>query len=156
MSRERRFAARDSTNQRRVDRGGKWPGCLESSTDPLLALARDADRFAGANEKEFDQKVNSVETAASDKIGRARFAIFGHRAYPDATFTLRLSYGQVNRPSESPALSSLCTRGARRRVALFDSPPDTGTSRSRPDRSECVSSERKPMRGLAGGGSWTS
>ena len=68
---------------------------LESSTDPLVVLARQADRFARANEKEFDDKVKSIETTASDKIGRARFAIFGHAAYPDATFTLRLSYGQV-------------------------------------------------------------
>ena len=36
-----------------------------------------------------------MEDAAGEKIGRARFAVFGHSAYPDATFTLRLSYGQV-------------------------------------------------------------
>ena len=39
--------------------------------------------------------MTSAETAAGEKIGRARFAVYGHSAYPDATFTLRLSYGQV-------------------------------------------------------------
>ena len=35
------------------------------------------------------------QTEAGEKIGRARFAVYGHSVYPDATFTLRLSYGQV-------------------------------------------------------------
>ena len=37
----------------------------------------------------------TVEVAASEKIGRARFAVYGKNAYPDATGTLRLSYGTV-------------------------------------------------------------
>ena len=32
---------------------------------------------------------------AAQKIARARFAIYGTNVYPDATFTLRLSYGKV-------------------------------------------------------------
>jgi hypothetical protein len=35
-----------------------------------------------------------VETAG-EKLGKARFAVYGKSTYPDATFTLRLSYGQV-------------------------------------------------------------
>ena len=58
-------------------------------------LARTADTFARKNQKTVDDRVTSVETAAGEKIGRARFAVYGHTAYPDATFTLRLSYGQV-------------------------------------------------------------
>jgi Peptidase S46 len=68
---------------------------LGSSTDPLVVLARAADVFARKNQKALDDQVTSVESAAGEKIGRARFAAFGHSAYPDATFTLRLSYGQV-------------------------------------------------------------
>lgn len=34
-------------------------------------------------------------TAASEALARARFAAFGTSVYPDATFTLRLSYGQI-------------------------------------------------------------
>jgi hypothetical protein len=68
---------------------------LRASKDPLVALARTADTFARRNQKTIDDRVTSVESAAGEKIGRARFAVYGHSAYPDATFTLRLSYGQV-------------------------------------------------------------
>ena len=68
---------------------------LAASADPLVILARTADSFARANQKNFDDQVTSVEAAAEEKIGRARFAVYGHSVYPDANFTLRLSYGQV-------------------------------------------------------------
>ena len=68
---------------------------LASSTDPLVALARAADVFARTNQKTMDDQVTSVVQAAGEKIGLARFTVYGHSAYPDATFTLRLSYGQV-------------------------------------------------------------
>jgi hypothetical protein len=32
---------------------------------------------------------------AGEQLGHARFAVYGKSTYPDATFTLRLSYGQV-------------------------------------------------------------
>ena len=68
---------------------------LAASTDPLVILARAADEFARGHRRSLDDQVTSVETAAGEKIGQARFAVYGHSAYPDATFTLRLSYGQV-------------------------------------------------------------
>jgi len=36
-----------------------------------------------------------VEQRAGEQLGKARFAVYGNSTYPDATFTLRLSYGQV-------------------------------------------------------------
>jgi hypothetical protein len=36
-----------------------------------------------------------VEQTAGEKLGKARFAAYGKSTYPDATFTLRLSFGQV-------------------------------------------------------------
>ena len=68
---------------------------LAASTDPLVVMARAADVFARRNQKTLDDRVEGIETAAGEKIGRARFAVYGHSTYPDATFTLRLSYGQV-------------------------------------------------------------
>ncbi len=68
---------------------------LAASTDPLVVLARAADTFSRKNQKTLEDRVTSVETEAGEKIGRARFAAYGHSVYPDATFTLRLSYGQV-------------------------------------------------------------
>jgi hypothetical protein len=37
-----------------------------------------------------------VLTPAGEKLGKARFLVYGKDAYPDATFTLRLSYGTVD------------------------------------------------------------
>ena len=42
-----------------------------------------------------EENIESVTRPAGEKIGRARFAAYGKNAYPDATFTLRLSYGAV-------------------------------------------------------------
>jgi len=40
--------------------------------------------------------ISSVLTPAGEKLGKARFLVYGKDAYPDATFTLRLSYGAVD------------------------------------------------------------
>jgi hypothetical protein len=71
------------------------PDGVAASTDPLVALARAIDPFVRKNQKLADERVESVEAAAQERIGQARFAVYGHAAYPDATFTLRLSYGTV-------------------------------------------------------------
>ena len=40
-------------------------------------------------------EVESVLTQAGERLGKARFLVYGKDVYPDATFTLRLSYGTV-------------------------------------------------------------
>jgi hypothetical protein len=47
------------------------------------------------NQKLLDDHVENIETAAQERIGQARFAVYGRAVYPDVTFTLRLSYGTV-------------------------------------------------------------
>ena len=42
-----------------------------------------------------EQKIQSVETIAAEKLAKARFAVYGSRVYPDATFTLRVAAGEV-------------------------------------------------------------
>ena len=69
---------------------------VAQSTDPLIVLGRALDPLARETQKTFEREVQSVETAAREKIGQARFAAYGTSAYPDATFTLRLSYGIVS------------------------------------------------------------
>jgi len=54
-------------------------------TDPL---AREYFRWQ-------QTEVQSVLTQAGEKLGKARFLAYGKDTYPDATFTLRLSYGTV-------------------------------------------------------------
>ena len=71
------------------------PAGVSASTDPLIVLARAADPFIRANHKTLEDRVEGIETPAMERIGQARFAAFGHSAYPDATFTLRLSFGAV-------------------------------------------------------------
>ena len=43
----------------------------------------------------MSKNVSGTLTRASEKLGEARFAVYGKSTYPDATFTLRLSYGTV-------------------------------------------------------------
>ena len=66
---------------------------VAASTDPLIALVRQVDPIDRQMIKWMEDNVESVETPAEEKIGRARFAVYGKSEYPDATFTLRLSYG---------------------------------------------------------------
>jgi hypothetical protein len=61
----------------------------------MIAMARAIDPSVREIRKWVKDNAESVETAAGEKIGRARFAIYGKSTYPDATFTLRLSYGVV-------------------------------------------------------------
>jgi hypothetical protein len=68
---------------------------VQESTDPLIVLARQLDPVTRASEKWNRENVESVITPANEKIAQARFAVYGKTNYPDATFTLRLSYGTV-------------------------------------------------------------
>jgi hypothetical protein len=75
-----------------IDGGEK---AVNESNDPLIVLARELDPMMREREKWNRDNIESVLTAASEKIARARFAVYGKTTYPDATFTLRLSYGTV-------------------------------------------------------------
>ena len=68
---------------------------VEASTDPLIALARRVDPLLREMRTWREDEVESKTTAAGEKIGAARFAVYGKTVSPDATFTLRLSYGTV-------------------------------------------------------------
>jgi len=69
---------------------------VAASNDPMIAAARRADPVWRANYVYMRDKVSSVFDAGGEKLGKARFAVYGKNAYPDATFTLRLSYGTVD------------------------------------------------------------
>lgn len=68
---------------------------VDASTDPLIVLERKLDPLRREFIKWEQDNVQSVEQRAGEQIGKARFAIYGRSTYPDATFTLRLSYGTV-------------------------------------------------------------
>ncbi len=68
---------------------------IADSTDPMVVLARTIDAKAREMRKRFESEVSAVERANYARIARARFDTEGIKLYPDATFTLRLSYGTV-------------------------------------------------------------
>jgi Peptidase S46 len=79
--------------RKRVAAGGLQ--AVETSTDPMIQLARSFDKEARAAGKRFETEVIAVERTNYGKIARALFELKGTSIYPDATFTLRLSYGTV-------------------------------------------------------------
>ena len=68
---------------------------IDASSDPMIALAKLVDPIARKLRKQWEDEVASVQTRALEKLGAARFAVYGSSLYPDATFTLRLSFGTV-------------------------------------------------------------
>jgi peptidase S46-like protein len=68
---------------------------IEESTDPMIVLARSIDPESRAMRKRYETEVQTSERASYGKIARALFETEGTKLYPDATFTLRLSYGAV-------------------------------------------------------------
>jgi hypothetical protein len=73
---------------------GKKP-LVDVSTDPMLELARHVDPFARELRKRYEDEVEAIIRKNSELIAKARFAVYGTSTYPDATATLRLSFGQV-------------------------------------------------------------
>ncbi len=68
---------------------------IKASKDPMILYARSIDDADRAIQKRYDELVDAPLTAAQAKLADARFAAYGASAYPDATFTLRISYGKV-------------------------------------------------------------
>ncbi len=88
----------DSTLADPAVRKALWEGgeeAIAESDDPMIRLARAIDPDARALRKRFETVYEAPIDKASEQIGRARFAVFGTSLYPDATFTLRVSYGAV-------------------------------------------------------------
>jgi len=68
---------------------------VAQSTDTFIVLARQVDPLLREMIKWQEDNIESYTQPAGEKIGQARFAIYGKNSYPDATFTLRLTYGTV-------------------------------------------------------------
>ena len=75
-----------------------WDGgmsALEVSDDPMIRFMLRIDPEARRVRRDYEDKVEGPTTRAAEAIAKARFAVLGDSVYPDGTFTLRLSYGQV-------------------------------------------------------------
>jgi hypothetical protein len=73
--------------------GGK--AAIEASRDPMIAFARLVDGDARSVRKRYEDEIESALDKAHEAIAAVRFETYGTSLYPDATFTLRLSYGTV-------------------------------------------------------------
>ena len=99
----------DVAERKRLATGGK--AAIAASNDPLIKLAAQVDPEARAVRKKFEEQVTEVERQAYAQIARALFEIEGPSRYPDATFTLRLSFGTVKGYQENgqsiPAVTTM-------------------------------------------------
>ena len=75
-----------------------WEGgqqAIDASGDPMIELALQLEPDARSLRKRYEEEVEAPLELASAKIAAARFAVQGTSRYPDATFTLRMTYGSV-------------------------------------------------------------
>jgi hypothetical protein len=78
----------------RKDLYGKDAAALKATHDPMLDVARVIDAPAREARKIHEAQEETKQQAYAE-IAKVRFAVEGTSNYPDATFTLRLSYGTV-------------------------------------------------------------
>jgi hypothetical protein len=74
---------------------------IAGSNDAMIELARMVDDSAQSLQKRYETEVLANERTNYAKIARAKFDAEGTKVYPDATFTLRLSYGAVKGYTEN-------------------------------------------------------
>jgi hypothetical protein len=87
---------RDSTLGSPAARMALYEGgqaAIDASKDPMIRLAAAVDPEARALRKQLEEQVDGPVQRGQEEIAKARFAEYGTSIDPDATFTLRLSYG---------------------------------------------------------------
>jgi hypothetical protein len=75
-----------------------WDGglaAIRASDDPMIRFALAAEEVGRPVLDRIRNEVDAPTIAAQSRLARARFAAYGDALYPDATFTLRISYGSV-------------------------------------------------------------
>ncbi len=116
-----------------------WAGgrkAIDASRDPLILLAKLVDPDARAVRKRYEETVEAPVKQNGELLARARFAMEGTSTYPDATFTLRLSFGKVKGWEENgrPVRPVTTMVGSFDRATgrpPFDLPPSWLAARSR-------------------------
>jgi hypothetical protein len=63
--------------------------------DPLIRLARTVYPMRRELQRFKEEQVDTPVQQAADRLGQARFALYGRQQPPDATASLRLSFGKV-------------------------------------------------------------
>jgi len=83
----------DAKVREELYKGGQ--SAIDASTDPMIRFAASINDELLAVRKDYEARVDAPTRAGAEKIAKARFAVYGTSVDPDATFTLRLSYGTV-------------------------------------------------------------
>jgi hypothetical protein len=83
----------DAKFRQQLVEGGK--AAVDASNDPMIRFARQVDPRTREIRTLYEQQVDEPLRQAYAKIAKAGFAVSGGESFPDATFTLRLSYGTV-------------------------------------------------------------
>jgi len=137
-----------------------WEGgarAITSSNDPMIRYVLKTDESARAVRKAYEERVDGPTDRAAERIAQARFAAYGTAVYPDATFSLRLTYGRVAgwtyRGRIVPAVTNF--DGLYRRVTghfPFDLPPRWLAAKEKLDLSTVfnISSENDIIGGNSG------
>ena len=73
--------------------GGK--AALADAKDPLIELMREFEPLARAMRDRNDREIEGVTRLAGARIAETFFAVNGRDVYPDATFSLRVTYAPV-------------------------------------------------------------
>ncbi|HBS30011.1 MAG TPA: serine protease [Phycisphaerales bacterium] len=79
--------------RKRLVEGGA--SAVASSDDALIRFVADFDQEYRSLRKRFEDEVQAIETAAYAEIAKVKFEAEGDSVYPDATFTLRMSFGPI-------------------------------------------------------------
>ena len=75
-----------------------WDGGMEAiraSNDPMIKFALAMQDNSRAIRSDWEARVQAPTDRASERLAAARFAAYGDAVYPDATGTLRLTYGKI-------------------------------------------------------------
>jgi hypothetical protein len=83
----------DVAYRKQLYEGGK--AAVDASNDPLIVVMRQVDPYSRAVRKRYDDEIDPVLRKNAGDIAKIRFAQGGFSVPPDATFTLRLSYGAI-------------------------------------------------------------
>ena len=75
-----------------------WEGgmdAIRASDDPMIKFALAMQDNSRAVRSDWEARVQAPTDRASERLAAARFAAYGDAVYPDATGTLRLTYGRI-------------------------------------------------------------
>lgn len=75
-----------------------WEGglaAIEASDDPMIRYLLELQAPTRAIRSDWEARVQAPTDRASERLAAARFAAYGDAVYPDATGTLRLTYGLI-------------------------------------------------------------